>query len=54
VKNTKKSIQIKYDNLKFYNLQGVPALVVNDVILIESMAISEYLEECYPETKLLP
>lgn len=35
--------------------QAVPALQLeNGTILIESMAIMEYLEEAYPEVKLLP
>ncbi len=35
-------------------LKHVPALVVNDKILVESMAICEYLDEAYPDVKLLP
>jgi len=37
------------------NPQGlVPALVVDDVALNQSMAIMEYLEEVYPQTPILP
>ena len=35
-------------------LKGVPTLVVNDTLLVESMAICEYLDEAYPEIRLLP
>lgn len=35
--------------------KAVPSLHLPDgTILIESMAIAEYLEEVYPEKKLLP
>lgn len=38
-----------------YFLKAVPSLHLPDgTILIESMAIAEYLEEVYPEKKLLP
>lgn len=37
------------------NPQGlVPALSDNDLLLTQSLAIMEYLEECYPEPALLP
>lgn len=37
------------------NLQAVPTLHLPDnTVLIESMAICEYLEEKYPEYKLFP
>jgi maleylacetoacetate isomerase len=32
----------------------VPALVDGDIVLTQSLPILEYLEECYPETSLLP
>jgi glutathione S-transferase len=32
----------------------VPVLVDNDIIIADSQAISEYLEEAYPEVSLLP
>jgi maleylacetoacetate isomerase len=34
--------------------QVVPALVVGDAVIIESLAIIEYLEQVYPEVPLLP
>ncbi len=35
--------------------QGVPALVLDDgTVLVQSMAILEWLEECYPDPPLLP
>ena len=37
------------------NPQGmVPALVVGDEVLTQSLAICEYLDEVYPEPALLP
>lgn len=37
------------------NPQGlVPALVIGDDVLIQSLAICEYLDEVYPEPELLP
>ncbi|MGL4767746.1 MAG: maleylacetoacetate isomerase [Formosimonas sp.] len=37
------------------NPQGlVPTLVTDDGILTQSLAICEYLDECYPEPRLLP
>jgi maleylpyruvate isomerase len=43
------------DAFKAINPQGlVPALVQDDKVMIQSPAIIEWLEECYPEPPLLP
>ena len=53
LRNTQKSILIKYKNN--LNNQRVPSLILEDgTILIESMAIVEYLDEVHPEPRLLP
>ena len=45
----------KADSYKALNPQGrVPFLVDGDVLLSQSPAILEYLDEAYPEVKLLP
>ena len=56
--------KINYDNISLNELSPelnserfrkinpigiLPALYINDQFLTESMAISEYLEECHPE-----
>lgn len=44
-----------HDEYRKLNPQGlVPTLVENGVVIPQSLAIIEYLEECYPETPLLP
>lgn len=43
------------DDFRKINPQGrVPALVVNDTIFTQSLAIMEYLEETYPTPAILP
>lgn len=43
---------VDYRNVNFQGL--VPTLIDNDVTISQSLAIIEYLEECYPSIPLLP
>lgn len=43
------------DTYRFLNPQKlVPTLVHNDLVITQSMAIIEYLDECFPDQRLLP
>ena len=47
--------QRKTEYKKINPMNQVPALLVNDFTITQSMAILEFLEECYPEKpKLMP
>lgn len=52
--NLLKGEQVSPEYKKINPLGEVPALQIGDKVITQSLAILEYLEETYPDVKLLP